>query len=74
LEGGRFEARPVSPGIESGDYIEIQSGLEEGEQIVVTSQFLIDSESSLKASLLRMEPIPDVMEESPMTRMIEEND
>jgi membrane fusion protein, copper/silver efflux system len=74
LEGGRFEARQVSPGIESGDYIEIKSGLEEGEQIVVTSQFLIDSESSLKASLQRMEPIPDVMEESSMTRMTEEND
>ncbi|MEW5057585.1 MAG: efflux RND transporter periplasmic adaptor subunit [Cycloclasticus sp.] len=51
---GKFEARPVSSGIESGDYIEILSGLDEHEQVVVSGQFLIDSEASLRASLLRM--------------------
>ncbi|MEE9551608.1 MAG: efflux RND transporter periplasmic adaptor subunit [Gammaproteobacteria bacterium] len=56
LGNGRFQARNVTAGIESGEYIEIKSGLEEGDVIVVTSQFLIDSESSLKASLRRMQP------------------
>ena len=57
LGNGRFEARPVSAGIESGDRVEIKSGLEQGDMVVVSSQFLIDSESSLKASLQRMEPV-----------------
>ena len=56
LGNGRFQARNVEAGIESGDYIEIKSGLKEGDEIVVTSQFLIDSESSLKASFRRMQP------------------
>ena len=37
-----------------GDSVEILSGLDEGDEIVVSGQFLIDSESSLKASFLRM--------------------
>ena len=57
LGDGRFEARPVIAGIESGDRIEIKKGLEQGDMVVVSSQFLIDSESSLKASLQRMEPV-----------------
>ncbi|MEY8218614.1 MAG: efflux RND transporter periplasmic adaptor subunit, partial [SAR324 cluster bacterium] len=51
---GQFAARAVSSGIESGDYIEVLSGLDEHEQVVVSGQFLIDSEASLRASLLRM--------------------
>lgn len=54
LGEGRFTPRKVRPGIESGDWVEIVSGLEEGEQVVVSGQFLIDSEASLKASLMRM--------------------
>ncbi len=54
LGDGRFGARRVTPGIESGDWVEIISGLREGEKIVVSGQFLIDSEASLKASLMRM--------------------
>ncbi len=54
LGKGRFGARTVTPGIESGDWVEIISGLQEGEKIVVSGQFLIDSEASLKASLMRM--------------------
>ena len=54
LGEGRFAARAVTAGIESGDWVEIASGLDQGEQVVVSGQFLIDSEASLKASLLRM--------------------
>lgn len=43
-------ARPIKVGIETSDFIEIIDGLKEGETIVTSAQFLIDSESSLKAS------------------------
>jgi Cu(I)/Ag(I) efflux system membrane fusion protein len=52
---GYFEARDVVAGIESGDYVEIIQGVDEGERIVVSGQFLIDSEASMRASLMRMD-------------------
>jgi Cu(I)/Ag(I) efflux system membrane fusion protein len=55
---GRFSPRKVKAGIESGEYIEIISGLAEGENVVTSGQFLIDSEASLKASLKRMSGMP----------------
>jgi len=54
LGGGRFKPVPVRPGIETGGQVEILGGLREGDQIVVSAQFLIDSESSLQASFRRM--------------------
>ncbi len=54
LGEGRYMQRQVATGIESGDWIEIISGLKEGETIVTSAQFLIDSEASMKASLQRM--------------------
>ena len=57
LGEGRFRAQPVRLGIESGDRIAIRSGLEAGETIVVSGQFLIDSESNIETALERMEPM-----------------
>jgi len=54
LGEGRFEAREVQAGIESGEWVEILAGLDTGEEVVISGQFLIDSEASLKASLIRM--------------------
>jgi len=51
---GGFQARKVKAGIESGEFIEIIDGLSEGDKIVTSGQFLIDSEASLKASIARM--------------------
>tara|TARA_R110002049_G_C9178700_1_gene563523 strand:- start:39217 stop:40686 length:1470 start_codon:yes stop_codon:yes gene_type:complete len=51
---GRFEPREVVVGMESGDWIEVKSGLEAGEEVVISGQFLIDSEVSTKASFMRM--------------------
>ena len=59
LGEGRFEAREVVAGIESGDYVEILQGLQEGSEIVISGQFLIDSEASMRASLMRMMPVKD---------------
>jgi Cu(I)/Ag(I) efflux system membrane fusion protein len=54
LGAGRFQPVDVVPGAESGDWVEIRSGLKEGDTVVVSGQFLIDSESSLRASFTRM--------------------
>ena len=54
LGDGRFRPAQVRAGVESGDQVEILSGLEVGERVVTSSQFLIDSEASLNATLLRM--------------------
>ncbi len=55
---GRYSARKVTAGIESGDFVEIIAGLREDEMVVTSGQFLIDSEASLKASLARMSQPP----------------
>lgn len=52
---GRFQPREVTIGVERGDWVEIRAGLEENEQVVVSGQFLIDSESNLQASLSHFE-------------------
>jgi len=66
LGEGRFLAQEVVTGIESGDKVEITSGLDEGDNIVVSSQFLIDSESSLKASIGRMQSVEGSMDDDSM--------
>ena len=55
LGDGRYRSRPVTLGIESHDRIAIRSGLKAGEEIVVSGQFLIDSESNIEAALARMD-------------------
>jgi Cu(I)/Ag(I) efflux system membrane fusion protein len=52
---GKFSQRTIKSGIESEGWIEIVEGLNEGEEVVVSAQFLIDSEASLKASFQRMQ-------------------
>ena len=46
---GGFEARDVSVGAEIGDEIEITQGAKEGEEVVASGQFLIDSEARLRS-------------------------
>ncbi len=54
LGEGTFAPREVQIGHEGGGQVEVLSGLEEGERIVTSSQFLIDSESSLQAAVQKM--------------------
>ncbi len=54
LGDGKFKPVSVKIGIESNNKVEILDGLQEGDEVVVSSQFLIDSESSLRASLSRL--------------------
>jgi RND family efflux transporter MFP subunit len=50
LAEGRFEPRDIKLGSQGGDYIEVLAGLAEGEKVVISANFLIDSESNLKAA------------------------
>src|SRR3989449_7008845 len=52
---GKFRPREVELGFESGGKSEIRKGLSEGDKVVGSGQFLIDSEASLRASGTRME-------------------
>jgi Cu(I)/Ag(I) efflux system membrane fusion protein len=54
LGDGRFQPVDVTPGMWRGDQVELLSGLDEGDEVVVSGQFLIDSESNLQASLRRL--------------------
>ncbi len=47
---GRFEPRAVELGVRTGERIEVRAGLTEGEQVVASGVFLIDSESRLRGS------------------------
>ena len=52
---GRFRAVDVEVGMESGADAEIRKGLKAGDRVVVSGQFLIDSEASLRTTLARLE-------------------
>jgi membrane fusion protein, copper/silver efflux system len=58
LGDGRFASRKVVPGPESGDRVTIVEGLQEGEQVVTSAQFLLDSEANLDAGLERLDAAP----------------
>ncbi len=52
--GGRYAPRQVKLGTESEGYFEVLEGLKEGDKVVTSAQFLIDSESSLKEATQKM--------------------
>ena len=56
---GKFRAVDVEVGMESGDTAEIRKGLKPGDHVVVSGQFLIDSEASLRTTLARLEGAGD---------------
>lgn len=54
LGEGQFRSVLVKIGLENQKFVEILSGLEEGQKIVTSAQFLLDSESSISADFERM--------------------
>lgn len=52
---GRFEPRAVKLGRRGEGYVEVLDGVEEGDEVVTSATFLIDSESNLKAALQSIE-------------------
>lgn len=51
---GRFEPRRIETGEAGRDFTEVISGLTEGEAVITRANFLVDSESRLRASLARI--------------------
>lgn len=57
-DGGHFMPVPVDTGVESGGYVEIVDGLQEGAQVAVSGQFLLDAAASLDDAAQRMQAAP----------------
>jgi Cu(I)/Ag(I) efflux system membrane fusion protein len=51
LGGGRFEPRRVRPGWSGDEKVAILDGLRDGERVVTSASFLVDSESRLRAAI-----------------------
>lgn len=54
LKDGRYQPVAVETGIEVDQQILVRKGLKVGDEIIVSGQFLIDSESNLQSSFRRM--------------------
>jgi len=53
-EPGKFEPRLVTLGLSSRGKVAVLDGVEEGEKVVTSAQFLIDSESKLREATAKM--------------------
>lgn len=53
---GRFAPRPVRLGHRGRDFVQVLEGVQEGELVVASANFLIDAESNLKAALSGLQP------------------
>lgn len=51
LGDGRFEPREIKPGRRGNGFVQVLSGVAEGDKVVVNGNFLIDAESNLQAAL-----------------------
>lgn len=56
LGNGRFAPREISLGVQAGDSFEVLAGLREGERVVTSAEFLLDSESALQSAFNKMTP------------------
>jgi membrane fusion protein, copper/silver efflux system len=64
-EAGRFRPVEVQVGLEVGDQAEITAGLQLGQRVVRSGQFLIDSEASLRGLEARLNPATAAASPSP---------
>jgi RND family efflux transporter MFP subunit len=67
LGGGRFAPREIKVGVQSEKYFQVLSGLREGERVVTSGQFLIDSESNLNGAASAMSPPASRSDPAPST-------
>ncbi len=69
LPGGKFDPHTVGLGPEAeNDNYEVISGLAEGERVVISGQFMLDSESQLREAIQKMrEPSSGAMETPAIT-------
>jgi Cu(I)/Ag(I) efflux system membrane fusion protein len=71
LEDGRYRPVEVRIGQESGEYTVILDGLEEGQQVVASGQFLLDSEASLTGLAAANNASPMKAEVRPVVKLDE---
>jgi Cu(I)/Ag(I) efflux system membrane fusion protein len=69
LGDGRFKSVAVELGRVDAGYAEIRAGLREGDEVVVSAQFLLDSESSRTSDFRRMESMGEAAPEHDMEHM-----
>jgi len=69
LGEGRFHVQEVLTGLESGEFVEILAGISEGDDVVTSAQFLIDSEASLAGSIQRLDSVDEVAEQRPLGKV-----
>src|SRR6185295_4483400 len=72
---GKFTPVEVEIGRESGDMAEVRKGLAAGQRVVVSGQFLVDSEASLRGALARLTtqpaaPVGTVSQPAPITTVL----
>ena len=65
-DAGLFEPREVRLGTKTPEGFQVLSGLAEGDRVVTSANFLIDSESSLKAALAALKPQKGVTPGQPL--------
>ncbi|MGZ5011007.1 MAG: efflux RND transporter periplasmic adaptor subunit [Methylobacter sp.] len=68
---GKFEPRQITTGLASSNEIAVLEGLKEGEEVVTSAQFLIDSESRLREATAKMME-PSTPQQSEPNRLIME--
>lgn len=56
---GKFEPVIVKLGIQSSGQVAVLEGIEDGDEVVVSGQFLVDSESSLREATAKMMEVTD---------------
>jgi RND family efflux transporter MFP subunit len=66
LSGGKFDPRTVVLGPEGErDTVEVTSGLQAGERVVTSGQFMLDSESQLREAIQKMNSSAGMAAETP---------
>ncbi|MEE4295082.1 MAG: efflux RND transporter periplasmic adaptor subunit [Wenzhouxiangella sp.] len=68
LDDGRFAPRDVETGVSAAGRTEILAGLEPGERVVVSGQFLLDSEVNLREGFSRMSG-PTIDPDTPLSEL-----
>ena len=63
LGNGYFKPQEIKLGAMANGYVQVLEGLSEGQSIVTSSQFLIDSESNLRAAVNNMNGSDSTMEQ-----------
>ncbi|KON81323.1 efflux RND transporter periplasmic adaptor subunit [Azoarcus sp. PA01] len=67
LDEGRFRPQPVRLGERGTEHVEVLEGVEAGDRVVTSANFLIDSESQLKAALSNLTDAPPAADTAPET-------